>query len=127
MAEKITPFGEFCGDYLATAAGFAHWGRIFLIAAFVAAAVYALIEAYKRWKTPVTRTDGSRLVDGAITGLPIKDLADALRELVVALATAPVWLAMMAVGIFALWAAGTLVPDKCTLADSYKPVPAASK
>lgn len=119
-ATTMTPFGEFCQNYLVTAATAAAWGKWFLVAGFAAGTLYALIEAYRRWKTPVVQADGAELVGGTTTGLPIKDLADALRELVAALAAAPVWLGMVAAGIFALWVVGAMVPDKCAQPDTYR-------
>ena len=125
----MTPFGEFCQTYLITAATAAAWGKWFLAAGFAAGTLYALIEAYRRWKAPIVQADGTGLVGGTTTGLPIKDLADALRELVAALAAAPVWLGMVAAGIFALWVTGAMVPDRCTQPDTYRspqnPAPAA--
>lgn len=80
---------------------------------------YAAVEVRRRFLAPVTDSPPSSLT---ATGPPIKDLADALRELLTALAAAPVWLALMGVGVFAFWVARNAIPAKCEAADTYKTV-----
>ena len=102
----------FCQDYLTLGVEVARLGRWFLIAALALGVGYAAAELWQRLKPAPAGGGGLR---GRITGLDIKTLADALRELVVTLATAPVWLALMAVGLLTFALVGLSVPEPCGL------------
>ena len=121
---SLTPLGQFCQDYLARAAEVASWGKYFLIAALVSALALAAIEAWKRFKAPPPVAGEGAIKSLTATALPVKDLADALRELVTTLATAPVWLALMAVGVFVFWVPGNAIPAKCEDVRTYVDWPA---
>jgi hypothetical protein len=126
-AQPMTPLGRFCADYLATANDVALWGKYFLIAALATAAALAAAEAWRRFKAPPASSQGGA-AKALAPGVPIKELAEALGELAKALATAPVWLALMAVGLATFWVAGNALPAKCEDPAAYArpPIPAPS-
>ena len=116
---------EFCKRYLDTAGDIAALGLVFLIVALLAGTLYALVEVWKRYKAPVPDA-ADEVAKGAVTGLPVKDLADALRELVVAIAEAPVWLALMAVGLLTFALAGMTIPAQCEMVHKKPAAPSAA-
>ena len=121
---SLTPLGQFCEQYLATGAEVASWGKYFLIAALIAAVALAAVEAWKRFKAPSPMAGAGDIKSFTETAPPVKDLTDALREHVTTLATAPVWLALMAVGVFVFWVPGNAIPTKCEAAETYDEWPA---
>jgi hypothetical protein len=100
---------NFCKGYLELAVQVAWLGKAFLIAALALGVFYALAELAQRVASK-TQRDGLR---GLVTGLDIKTLADALRELIATLAVAPIWLALMAIGLLTFALVGVSVPEQC--------------
>lgn len=96
----------FCEDYVAVAGSLLDLAYGFVLAALVAGIVYAGVEIYKKSKAPPP--PGDRVAQSSL-----KDLIDALKGLIQALASAPAWIALFAFGLVLYAGAGMLVPETC--------------
>jgi hypothetical protein len=99
---------NFCKEYVELAGDVAGLGKAFLIAALVLGIIYAIVETIRKYTDPVAPR--TRAVAG--TGA-IKELIDALKGFLEALAKAPAWIALFGIGLLVFWAAGASVPEQC--------------
>lgn len=108
-AEVVSHSGlTFCREYVELAGDLAGLAKIFLIAALVLGIAYGFVEVLKRYQeTPAVRAGV------APNTTAIKEIAEAIKGLVEALAKAPVWLALFGVGLMIFWVAGSAIPAMC--------------
>lgn len=97
----------FCREYVELAGDLASLGKIFLIAALVLGIAFGLVELLKKLQTPPA------VVTARVETSSLKDLIDALKGFIEAIAKAPAWIALFGIGLLLFWAAGASVPAKC--------------
>jgi len=95
---------NFCKTYLGLGGELAGLAKWFLIAALAAAVVAVAIEVMNSYRAPAA----PRLAP-APAPTAIKDLAEALKSLITALSSAPVWLALFGAGVLLFWVPGNAV------------------
>lgn len=98
----------FCREYVELAGDLASLGKVFLIAALVLGIAFGLVELLKKFQTPATV-----VVTEDVETSSLKDLIDALKGFIEAIAKAPAWIALFGIGLLLFWAAGASVPAKC--------------
>ena len=94
-----------CTDYIWYAGGFVAVARWFVIAALLLGIAYAIVETIKKYKEAPAP---GRLMAGTI-----KEVVDALKAFLEALAAARAWLALFACGLLLFWFAGHMLPTEC--------------
>jgi hypothetical protein len=104
LHEGINHMETFCATYLSLGGDLAHWAKWFIVAALVVAVISALTEVIKAYRAPPT----GRLAP-APAATAIKDVAEALKSLITALSTAPIWLALFGAGVLLFWVPGNAV------------------
>ena len=101
----------FCREYVELAGDLAGIAKVFLIAALVLGIAYAIVETIKKFR------EGPALTPRAAPGTStIKELIEALKGFIEALAKAPAWLGLFGVGLLLFWVAGASLPDSCKAA-----------
>jgi|GEM_PF-4719152 len=108
----------FCQHYVRLAGDLASLGRPFVIAALILGIAFGIAETMARFRAPAAPAQTAR----GLADSPLKDLIDALKGFLEALAKAPAWIAMMGVGVLLFWAAAATVPATC-LPEMNKPSP----
>ena len=103
MATKSTL--TFCEDYVKAAGDIADLAYWFIGAALLIGILHGFVEIVKKYRTP---PNAPRVQQAAL-----KDLIDALKGLIEALASAPAWIALFAFGLVLFFAVGTSIPTKC--------------
>ena len=98
----------FCQSYIGHALTLTQLSIGFLLVSLVAAAAMAIAEVIAKF-----RTAASVRTDAGTQAKTVQTLIDALKGLVTALASAPVWLALFAVGIMLFWVPGSAVSGLC--------------
>lgn len=102
----------FCTGYVPAGLEMAGLARWFLWAALAAGLVAMVLETIAKAREALA----ANAADGAPaprTLTPLKEVFEALKGLVEALAKAPIWLALFAVGIVAFWVPGSAVSGAC--------------
>jgi hypothetical protein len=93
---------HFCDRYFTLGGDLAELAKWFLIAALLAAVASAIVEIINKYGA----SPAMRLAPGATA---IKDVAEALKELITALSAAPVWLGLFGAGVLLFWVPGNAV------------------
>ena len=101
--ESIRP--TFCQDYVELAGDLAGIAKWFLIAALALGIAYAIVETIKKYQEEAA---APRMSVSAV-----KEVVDALKTFVEALANARAWLAIFACGVLLFWVGGNMVPAAC--------------
>lgn len=116
----MTQIDIFCSTYIAAGLGVAELAWFFLVAALGAAVIAVMVDAAVRLRNSAVNQNSP-----PARGLaPVNEMANALNGLITALATAPIWLALFAAGIFVFWIPGTAISGVCAQA---KPLPQRTK
>ncbi len=102
---------DFCKGYVPLATDIAGLAKYFLIASLVVAIAAAAIELWGKLQPPPVGGPVARVAGGA-AGL--KEMVGAIKDLIAAVAAAPLWLALFAVGIAVFWVPGSAVGEACT-------------
>lgn len=92
---------DFCTRYIALGGDIAGLSKLFLIAALLVAVAFAIVDLIVRYRAPAW----PMAFDGA-SPASLKDLVEAIKDLVAAIASAPIWIALFAAGIFLFWVPG---------------------
>jgi hypothetical protein len=87
---------KFCTDYIALGGRIAGMSMWFLYAALAVGVAFAIVDLIVRLRGTGAQLKRASLTDGFA----------ALKDLVAALAAAPIWLALFAVGIVLFWVPG---------------------
>ena len=98
----------FCQSYIGHALTLTQLSIGFLLVSLVTAGAMAIAEVLAKFR-PVA---SDQVVSGA-QAKTVQTLIDALKGLVTALASAPIWLALFAVGIVLFWVPGSAVAELC--------------
>lgn len=107
MSSSVDSSLTFCREYVELAGDLASLGKVFLIAALVLGIAFGVVELLKSLQTR------QNIVTDAAGSSTLKDLIDALKGFIEALAKAPAWIAMFGIGLLLFWSAGASVPEKC--------------
>lgn len=105
MAANLEP-ATFCQAYVKLAGDIAGIAKWFIIAALVLGIAFAIVETIKKYREQPAPQP--KLAAGAI-----KEVVDALKAFIEALASARAWLALFACGILGFWFAGAMLPTEC--------------
>lgn len=104
MSNNVQSTLSFCEEYVETGGDLAALSLVFMGSALALGFVYGIVEIVKK----ANGTPGPRVSGGGI-----KELLDALKAFVEALAAAPVWIAFFGVGVVLFWIPGNFIPSDC--------------
>ena len=100
MAQDQSSTLTFCEDYIGVAGSVLDLAYWFVVAALVLGIAYGIAELFKKPQVPGPKVQSS-----------LKDLIDALKGLIQAVASAPAWIALFAFGLVLFWAAASIPPE----------------
>lgn len=98
----------FCQSYIGHALTLTQLSIGFLLVSLVAAAAMAIAEVLAKFRAAASVRAAA---DAQVK--TVQTLIDALKGLVTALSSAPIWLALFAVGIVLFWVPGSAVAELC--------------